>query len=421
MRKLILAGLLLAACTLGISPADAQGVRDKILVIANAELKEGDAAKGIVPSGNVLTVEKVSGDWYWVHYTAGRLRGWIHRSKVLSLPAAMDRFTNQLQTRPTAEIYAYRALIWIERGELDLALRDLDDAIRLDSRDEQAYHTRAHVYAEKKQWARAIPDLNKALSLTTSSNSRWAIFHNRGHMWLKLQNYDSAISDFSECIRVIPTHADSFAHRGEARSAKGELRIAKGDLDHALPDLTEAIRLDPKYAYAFGIRGIALEKKGDIAKAESDFDEHVRLSENRAKIPALLARADFLSRHELVAKARLDVDETLRIYSDRQVDSLQVIAWFLATSPRKELRDGAKAVELARKGCEFTNQADPAMLDVLAAALAETSNFDEAVQVSRKAIATSRSAKDKTLFQQRLDLYLQRKPFHLDTNVKTRF
>ena len=46
----------------------------------------------------------------------------------------------------------------------------------------------------------------------------------------------------------------------------------KGDHQTAISCFTEAIRLDPKNALAYSIRGIAYEEKGDSDKAKADFD-----------------------------------------------------------------------------------------------------------------------------------------------------
>ena len=51
----------------------------------------------------------------------------------------------------------------------------------------------------------------------------------------------------------------------------------KGEYDRAISDFTEAIRLDPKLASAYYNRGIAYENKGEHDKAIADYTEAIRL------------------------------------------------------------------------------------------------------------------------------------------------
>jgi ATP/maltotriose-dependent transcriptional regulator MalT len=65
------------------------------------------------------------------------------------------------------------------------------------------------------------------------------------------------------------------------------------------------------------------------------------------------------------------------------------LAWVLATSPDAALRDGAKAVELAKEIIKRTGHADDVnriiVLRTLAAEYAETGQFAEAVEIAQQA------------------------------------
>src|SRR5262245_53319945 len=67
-----------------------------------------------------------------------------------------------------------------------------------------------------------------------------------------------------------PADAKGFYER--AREA-----VAKGEYDQALKDLNEAVRLDPKFALAVGARGGVWHRKGEYGKAMADYDEAIRL------------------------------------------------------------------------------------------------------------------------------------------------
>jgi cytochrome c-type biogenesis protein CcmH/NrfG len=67
----------------------------------------------------------------------------------------------------------------------------------------------------------------------------------------------------------------------------------------------------------------------------------------------------------------------------------------LATSPDASLRDGAKAVELAKKVLEHTDHADVVVLRTLAAGYAESGRFSEAIETAQQALQLA-IAQDKS-------------------------
>jgi tetratricopeptide (TPR) repeat protein len=84
------------------------------------------------------------------------------------------------------------------------------------------------------------------------------------------ENYEAAIADCTEAIRLDPKAANPHRHRAAAF-------VGKGDFDRALTDVEEAIRLNPKYASAYATRGVVFEKKGDPTRALADFNQALAL------------------------------------------------------------------------------------------------------------------------------------------------
>ena len=56
----------------------------------------------------------------------------------------------------------------------------------------------------------------------------------------------------------------------------------KGDWDKAIADCSEAIRLNPKLAVVYGYRGFAYDSKGDYDNAIADYTEAIRLDSKLA-------------------------------------------------------------------------------------------------------------------------------------------
>ena len=54
--------------------------------------------------------------------------------------------------------------------------------------------------------------------------------------------------------------------------------LAKGEYDRAIQDYDQSIKLNPNYARAFNNRGVAYQKKGEYDRAIKDFDESIKLN-----------------------------------------------------------------------------------------------------------------------------------------------
>ncbi len=104
-----------------------------------------------------------------------------------------------------------------------------------------------------------------------------AAFLARGNAWALKGEYDKAIRDFNQAIRLEPNRGDAFLNRGDAWDAKQEY-------DKAIRDFDEAIRLDPNDDAAFLNRSIAQHAKGEYDTAIRDFNQAIRLNPELAVV-----------------------------------------------------------------------------------------------------------------------------------------
>jgi len=94
--------------------------------------------------------------------------------------------------------------------------------------------------------------------------------YNRGKATLRQKNYDKAIADFTEVIRMDPNYVDAYWMRGLTYNEKK-------DYDRSIADFTEVIRLAPNHTAGYKARGAAFYLKNDYARAKADFESVVRL------------------------------------------------------------------------------------------------------------------------------------------------
>lgn len=150
---------------------------------------------------------------------------------------------------------------------------------------------------------------------SSGQTAQWlvAAFNSRGNAHLSTRNYDRAIDDYNEAIRLDPKYAIGFNNRGLANQGKGRI-------DRAIEDFDEAIRLSPRYAMAFVNRANARRIKGRIDLAIEDSEKAMELS--RSLAAAFLARA--LAYQE---KAQWDFDAYLAVgvYEDKAIQDLDEV------------------------------------------------------------------------------------------------
>ena len=165
----------------------------------------------------------------------------------------------------------------------------------------RAYFNRGLASFGKGDWDDAIADYREAIRLNPTDA---VAYYNRGLAYVGKREPDKAIADYTEAIRRAPDYADAYYARGNAFSGKGDwddaiadytmtIRVdskytwayygrgvahfAKREMDLAIADHSEAIRIDPKFAWAYCNRGNAWREKLDYDKAIADYDKAVEL------------------------------------------------------------------------------------------------------------------------------------------------
>jgi tetratricopeptide (TPR) repeat protein len=179
-------------------------------------------------------------------------------------------------------------------GDLDRAIADYDEAIRLAPSKAVSYNNRAIAYRAKGELDRAIADYDQAILLDPKHASA---YQNRAVIHVERGEFDRAIADYDEAIRLNPKYALAYNNRGHAYQAKG-------DVARAIADYDEAIGIAPKNEFFFQSRGRAEMYAGMLAKAVADLTQASELDprdpftalwldivNKRSNLPSRLAEA----------------------------------------------------------------------------------------------------------------------------------
>src|SRR5205814_47167 len=140
----------------------------------------------------------------------------------------------------------------------------------------------------------------------------------------------------------------------------GIVLLEKGQLDTAIQHFRAAVLIRPEHADCLTFLAVALDEKGETAEAIQHYKKALEISPE--SIPALTN-----------------------------------LGWLIATCSNGSLRNGAKAVEIARRADELSGGSNPIVLRTLAAAYAEAGQFGQAIETASVAIQLSRTSGDHSL------------------------
>ena len=91
------------------------------------------------------------------------------------------------------------------------------------------------------------------------------------------KNLDEKIECYTKAIESWKYY-DGKENLAAAYNNRGNAYVYKGDYNRAISDYNEAIRLNPKYATAYNNRGCIYEKRGDYDKAIEEYEKAIELN-----------------------------------------------------------------------------------------------------------------------------------------------
>jgi tetratricopeptide (TPR) repeat protein/tRNA A-37 threonylcarbamoyl transferase component Bud32 len=251
--------------------------------------------------------------------------------------AALER----LERKPSDELryilMVNRALMRAQRGRLDEAVADFQEAIRLDGRPYNAYAGLAQVFERQKKW----DDAQAGFTLALARNPGWPPLYRRraavqrGRQDASPAHRAAAMSDLEDAIRHEEPGSPELARD---HTGRGELLRGSGRLEEALAACDAALAIVPGDDQAHRLRALVLL---DLKR----YDEVIRACD-----AALAHRKRWADIHEVRGLARAgrgdfagaidDYSHALMLRPGRPgVLTLRGLAYVVSDSPRLALRD----------------------------------------------------------------------------------
>ncbi|MEX0676340.1 MAG: tetratricopeptide repeat protein [Pirellulales bacterium] len=308
---------------------------------------------------------------------------------------------------------------------------DYDEAVKLSPRDPNVLRFRGMHYLTQSNIELAIADLNAAIELDPLDPDTYEA---RGMAQALAEKLDDALESFNKAIELEPTSTTALVHRARLRAMKGDFPAALADVEQAMklrPGSLQAVLLHASLLGAMGKFDQALAELNVLRQVIPDSPEvllqlgtlyqaakqpqqaietfnHV-IAQDPKNAAALRGRADAYLNQGKQVEAIADYEEVLKV-DPKNSGVLNNLAWVLATSPDDKLRDGKRAIELAKQACEVTEYKQAHILSTLAAGYAETGDFDTAITWSKKAVELG-SDQTKVQLEKELESYQAGKPW----------
>lgn len=279
----------------------------------------------------------------------------------------------------------------------DSAIRFYSRAIKVTPEDPERYCYRGEAHYRRQDYPAAMVDFTTAISLDSHCLAAWL---GRAGAAYRCGDYQQAVDDATIALCLAPENRSTLALRGSAL-------LWSGRVEEALDDLSDLIAGDPEPADGYSLRAQAYQAAQRFEEALQDFNTALRLAPDsvRFKVGRAIARfklGDF-------ATAFREIEACVN-WRPRSVEAFNTYAWFLATCPDDQLRNGQHALEQAQAAARLAGHPVWSCESSLAAAYAELGRFDEAIEHAELALQSAPPLR-RADCEQRLAAYAAHRPY----------
>lgn len=239
---------------------------------------------------------------------------------------ARERFSKAIELAPTMlEVHRDRARSLSPLGELQAAVDDLKQELKLSPEDAESYLMLGQLYATSQRLGEATAAFSRAIDIDPELADAWA---GRAFAYIGQEQFEEALSDTEQVLKIYPDHPVALNSRGaalwglkrfaealaafdqavrgdrlyrEAYFNRGRLYLEMAttmidpqlDMKHyakAIEDFSRAIDLQPDFAPAFYYRGRSysegsrrsLTEQDELGRAMQDYNRAIELDPNYA-------------------------------------------------------------------------------------------------------------------------------------------
>jgi tetratricopeptide (TPR) repeat protein len=256
----------------------------------------------------------------------------------------------------------------LARGEqFEEALEQYDRALVLRSDDPEVLMKRATALLNLERVPEARVTVERAIELEPERGSSWILL---GEIQELQQEHEAAVVSFGKAIDAARDPQETMGFH----LALGDSYRRQTQFENAAREYLKALAINEGYVPALDRLADLLGGLGYYEQAAEVYRKWTEHEPDTAA--AWLSEATFLILAERFATARDRLEEGLEVLPDN-LDIQDVLARHLAACPDRSVRDGKRAVALARD--LYQEVPTEESIETLAMALAEDGQFEEAI------------------------------------------
>ena len=261
------------------------------------------------------------------------------------------------------------------------------------------YERNADVAGTRGEWMAAAEYLRKAVALAPT---RASPHHKLGTALFYLKDRVGAAREFEEALRLSPDFT-------AAHYALGVLHEETGDRRQAIRSFSSALASEPANVDARLGLANALRRSGQLERSLAEYERILKL--DSGVVGARFGYAAALIRLNRYRDAGHWLTEAMTLYPN-ELAFARAAARVLAAAPDSRVRDGARALAIAR-ALQSRQPPTIELAEVMAMAAAETTQYMDAVRWQRQAIEAAAGNGGRELMERlarNLKLYEEGRP-----------
>lgn len=326
-----------------------------------------------------------------------------------------------------AKAYSNQGIAFQLKGNLDEAIRRYELATRSTSSPAllaSSYNNLAHALrvsgnvAESAKLIAKVIEMTKPLALdhpqvATYRHSLAVAHHNLSDIYHSMDDkMPEAVAQSQEAVKCwtnlaadfpTPSHQTGLA---QAYQNLGNIYYSAKKFTESVTEFQHAIEVWESLSPTEETQNAWANTLASLAKSRARLSHHSEALQD-LKAANRIAQT-VLDANEKAEKAK----ETLARINNLEAWICDILGWSLATNSVDAKRDGAQAVVHAKRACELTDYSDYKYLYTLAAAFAESNDFEQAIVIQKRAIELAPDQFHEEL-EQLLKLYQENKPFRM--------